>query len=116
MKARRSVGAHWGTFILTDEPVDEPPKRLAAYLLTWGRRFSDEQTAALAEAWGVSHLIIGHVRIDGGIERMGENVIALASDHDGGAALPVDLAAIPDTSALMDAAVPLQLLPIIGEG
>ncbi|NDY42447.1 MBL fold metallo-hydrolase [Dissulfurirhabdus thermomarina] len=27
--ARRSVAIHWGTFILTDEPLDEPPRRLA---------------------------------------------------------------------------------------
>jgi L-ascorbate metabolism protein UlaG (beta-lactamase superfamily) len=30
--SRRSVGIHWGTFILTDEPLDEPPRRLAAAL------------------------------------------------------------------------------------
>lgn len=29
VKSRLSVGMHWGTFILTDEPVDEPPHRLA---------------------------------------------------------------------------------------
>lgn len=29
VKSRHSVGMHWGTFILTDEPVDEPPQRLA---------------------------------------------------------------------------------------
>lgn len=29
VKSRKSVGIHWGTFILTDEPLDEPPKRLA---------------------------------------------------------------------------------------
>ena len=28
LEARRSVAVHWGTFILTDEPVDEPPRRL----------------------------------------------------------------------------------------
>lgn len=26
--SRKSVAMHWGTFILTDEPLDEPPKRL----------------------------------------------------------------------------------------
>jgi L-ascorbate metabolism protein UlaG (beta-lactamase superfamily) len=30
--SRRSVGIHWGTFILTDEPLDEPPRRLAKAL------------------------------------------------------------------------------------
>ena len=29
LRARRSVGMHWGVFPLTDEPVDEPPLRLA---------------------------------------------------------------------------------------
>jgi N-acyl-phosphatidylethanolamine-hydrolysing phospholipase D len=24
----KSVAIHWGTFILTDEPLDEPPQRL----------------------------------------------------------------------------------------
>jgi L-ascorbate metabolism protein UlaG (beta-lactamase superfamily) len=28
--AHRSLGMHWGTFALTDEPLDEPPVRLAA--------------------------------------------------------------------------------------
>ncbi len=27
-RSRKSVAIHWGTFILTDEPLDEPPKRL----------------------------------------------------------------------------------------
>jgi L-ascorbate metabolism protein UlaG (beta-lactamase superfamily) len=30
LRARYSVAMHWGTFILTDEPLDEPPRRLAA--------------------------------------------------------------------------------------
>ena len=30
--SRKSVAMHWGTFILTDEPLDEPPKKLNAAL------------------------------------------------------------------------------------
>lgn len=32
IKSKKSIGMHWGTFILTDEPVMEPPVRVAADL------------------------------------------------------------------------------------
>lgn len=32
VRSRYSVGMHWGTFILTDEPLDEPPQKLAEAL------------------------------------------------------------------------------------
>lgn len=34
--ARRAIGIHWGTFPLTDEPLDEPPRRLRVALETAG--------------------------------------------------------------------------------
>ena len=36
VRSRRSVAIHWGTFVLTDEPLDEPPKRLRDALHTRG--------------------------------------------------------------------------------
>jgi L-ascorbate metabolism protein UlaG (beta-lactamase superfamily) len=35
LRARNFVAMHWGTFKLTDEPLDEPPVRLRA---EWSRR------------------------------------------------------------------------------
>ena len=32
LRARKSIAMHWGTFPLTDEPLDEPPRRLKAAL------------------------------------------------------------------------------------
>ncbi|NBV21659.1 MAG: MBL fold metallo-hydrolase [Proteobacteria bacterium] len=32
VRSRQSVACHWGTFALTDEPLDEPPRHLAAAL------------------------------------------------------------------------------------
>ena len=32
IKSNYSVAMHWGTFILSDEPLDEPPAKLAAAL------------------------------------------------------------------------------------
>ena len=36
LQAKRSVAMHWGTFVLTDEPVEDPPKRLNAALRAAG--------------------------------------------------------------------------------
>ncbi|HEX3035650.1 MAG TPA: MBL fold metallo-hydrolase [Thermodesulfobacteriota bacterium] len=36
VKSRYSVGMHWGTFIISDEDMDDPPKRLAECLRKMG--------------------------------------------------------------------------------
>ncbi|KAI8330406.1 beta-lactamase superfamily domain-containing protein [Choanephora cucurbitarum] len=36
VKSKKSMAIHWGTFVLTDEPVEEPPQRLIAALAERG--------------------------------------------------------------------------------
>jgi N-acyl-phosphatidylethanolamine-hydrolysing phospholipase D len=49
LKAKRSVGVHWGTFELTDEPLDQPPKDLAAARLAAGVQEEDFFLLAIGE-------------------------------------------------------------------
>jgi N-acyl-phosphatidylethanolamine-hydrolysing phospholipase D len=46
VKAKRSVGIHWGTFELTDEPLDQPPRDLA--VARRDRGLADEDFFVLA--------------------------------------------------------------------
>jgi L-ascorbate metabolism protein UlaG (beta-lactamase superfamily) len=48
--ARRFVAMHWGTFKLTDEPLDEPPARLAA---EWQRRGLAPESCLVPPVGGV---------------------------------------------------------------
>jgi L-ascorbate metabolism protein UlaG (beta-lactamase superfamily) len=47
--ARRLVAMHWGTFKLTDEPLDEPPRRLLA---DWDRRHLPKETLSILPIGG----------------------------------------------------------------
>jgi N-acyl-phosphatidylethanolamine-hydrolysing phospholipase D len=49
--ARQSVAMHWGTFVLTDEPMDEPPRRLRLALESHGIRESDFRIMQHGEVW-----------------------------------------------------------------
>ena len=41
VRSRQSIAVHWGTFVLTDEPLDEPPVRLREALRNEGISESD---------------------------------------------------------------------------
>ena len=43
------VGMHWGTFDLTDEPLDEPPQRFHAAAAAAGYRPDQAWTFAVGE-------------------------------------------------------------------
>lgn len=47
--AKRSLGVHWGTFRLTNEPLDEPPRKLAQVLRAAGLGTQDFCVTAIGE-------------------------------------------------------------------
>ena len=49
--ARQSVAMHWGTFVLTDEPMDEPPRRLRTALEREGLGESEFRVMQHGEVW-----------------------------------------------------------------
>jgi N-acyl-phosphatidylethanolamine-hydrolysing phospholipase D len=51
VRAARSVAMHWGTFVLTDEPLDEPPRRLAAAREKAGLKEDAFRALAHGETW-----------------------------------------------------------------
>jgi N-acyl-phosphatidylethanolamine-hydrolysing phospholipase D len=49
IRSRQSAAIHWGTFVLTDEPLDEPPRRLEAELVQRGIPVEDFRVPAHGE-------------------------------------------------------------------
>jgi N-acyl-phosphatidylethanolamine-hydrolysing phospholipase D len=48
--AKRSIGVHWGTFQLTDEPLDQPPRDLAIARQALGVKETDFGVLAIGES------------------------------------------------------------------
>ncbi len=64
----------------------------SAYLMTWGRRHSQEVLTQLGEMLSAELFILGHQRQEQGFSKAGDNLLILASDHSNGVFLKIDLA------------------------
>jgi len=79
----------------------------SANLMVWGRHQNAKIANELAEDWGVDTFVLGHQSAEMGWRDLADNIVILNSDHNHGAALPVDLTARMDRDELMQYAVPL---------
>ncbi|NLE29935.1 MAG: hypothetical protein GX629_09735 [Phycisphaerae bacterium] len=73
------------------EAADYVPKG-SLYELLWGRNHTAEQLAELAGLLNIDFFILGHQRKEQGYDLQYEKLIILASDHNLGCFLPIDLA------------------------
>jgi hypothetical protein len=81
-----------------------------AYLLTWGRHHSQATLDHLARVLDVDLFVLGHQHQPHGWSRAGDNLLILASDHNHGRLLHIDLAKTYTIAQLVDSLVPLAAI------
>jgi predicted phosphodiesterase len=90
--------------------IDDCEKPGSAYLLTWGRRHSQATLSRMAKLLDVDIFVLGHQPQPEGWRRAGDNLIILASDHNHGHVLPIDLAKTCTIDELIASLVPLAAI------
>jgi hypothetical protein len=78
-----------------------------AYNFTWGRKHSDDMLQKMAAMFDVDLFVLGHQAQPEGCGKAGPNLVILASDHNHGCLLPIDLAESYTINELVEAIVPL---------
>ncbi len=79
----------------------------SAYLLTWGRKHSQELLDNMAKTFDTDIFILGHQPQEQGWCQAGKNLIILASNHNHGCLLSIDLAKSYTIEQLIESIVPL---------
>lgn len=87
--------------------INEVVRPNSAYLLTWGRRHSQKTLDKIAQLLDVEIFILGHQPQEEGFCQAGENLLIIASDHNHGVLLPVDLEKPYTINELLNCIVPL---------
>ena len=79
----------------------------SAYLLTWGRKHSQALLDKMARLFDVDIFILGHQPQEQGWSQPGDNLIIIASNHNHGCLIAIDLAKSYTIEKLIDSIVPL---------
>ena len=87
--------------------ISDVVKPNSAYLLTWGRKHSQKTLAEMARRFDTDIFILGHQPQEKGWLKAGKNLLILASDHNHGVLLPVDLTESYSVEQLTEMLVPL---------
>ncbi len=78
--------------VLSHAPsANDLAERGSAHLLVWGRYQTEEELAALGDLLDADYFICGHQPQETGFDVIHNRLIILASDHNHGVFLPIDL-------------------------
>lgn len=86
---------------------DDIERANPVYLMTWGRRHSDQALNRLAQMLDVDVFVLGHQPQEMGWGRLGSNTIILASEHSYGSVLFFNLAQSYTADTLVRNIIPL---------
>ncbi len=81
-----------------------------AYLLTWGRRHGQAALDRMAKRLDVDLFVLGHQPQQSGWSQAGSNLLILASDHNHGCLLQIDLSKSYTIEELAGSLVPLAAI------
>jgi len=82
----------------------------SAYLLTWGRKHSQSLLDNMAELLDCDIFILGHQPQEKGWCQAGRNLLIIASNHNHGCLIPLDLAKSYTIEQLVESIIPLASL------
>jgi hypothetical protein len=82
------------------------------YHMVWGRNQKQATADTLAQAWGCKQFVMGHQPAEMGFEPIEDTMLVLASDHNHGVAIPIDLSRKYDQEQLIEAIIPLASVTI----
>lgn len=98
--------------LILDRPlkVNDCVKPGSAYLLTWGRKHPQSLLDKMADVFDVDIFILGHQAQPEGWDRPNQNLIIVASDHNHGCLVPIELEKSYTTDQIIDSIVPLAAI------
>ncbi len=82
----------------------------SAYMLTWGRSHSQHLLDKMAKVLDTDIFVLGHQRQEQGYMRAGDNLIILASDHNHGCILPINVCKSYSVEELLGLIIPLAAI------
>ena len=80
--------------------------------MVWGRGHDEHVSLFLRHSWDARVIIVGHEKAPDGYKTIGDGTLILASDHDYGVALPIDLSELPSMERLISQIIPLSSINI----
>ncbi len=79
----------------------------SAHQMVWGRKHSQAVSDKLGKIWNAKIFVMGHQKVEMGFDTQGNNMLIMASDHNHGMALPIDLSKTYELQDLIDRLKPL---------